>query len=328
MDLIAFDAFLCSVMALLPEHKRNPRMDGVGQNSEVDVLYHLGLDSSMDLSFLKDVRVVCMSGSVDRVLNFAQDVEKALGGIDVVKPRSQPLEPIGKTERYALYKVGPVLCASHGIGCPSILLLLHEVSKLLHYAGVRNADLVFIRIGTCGGIGSEPGTVIVSTSAVMGTLEPVYESIELGERRRYGTELDSELSRKLLEAGKDAGIPVVFGQTMGANDFYDGQGRLDGALRTWYTEEDKLKFLQKAYNQGVRNIEMEGPAFGAFCTRSGIRGALVCCALVNRLKGDQVTSTKEDLANFSISAQNVVMQYLKQELTSTSGRGLKRGRDE
>merc|ERR1719330_111173 len=195
---------------------------------------------------------------------------------------------------------------------PSLLVALHELAKLLHYAGAR--DAAFIRIGTSGGIGSEPGVIIVSSCGVMGTLEPVYEAIELGERRRYGADLDAGLSRSLVGAARDLEIPVVEGMTLGTDDFYDGQGRLDGALRTWYTEEDKMRFLQKAYNAGVRNIEMEAPAFGAFCRRAGIRGAIVCCSIVNRLKGDQISSTPQQLGQFSVDAQTVVATYVKKEL--------------
>merc|ERR1712183_914621 len=98
---------------------------------------------------------------------------------------------------------------------------------------------------------------------------------------------------------------------MGTDDFYDGQGRLDGATKTWYDGEDKMAFLRKAYKQGVRNIEMEAPAFGAFCNRAGIQGAIVCCSIVNRLKGDQISSTPAQLGQFSVDAQAVVTQYMK-----------------
>ena len=37
------------------------------------------------------------------------------------------------------------------MGVPSITIMLHEIIKLLHYAGAE--DAVIIRIGTSGGIG-------------------------------------------------------------------------------------------------------------------------------------------------------------------------------
>ena len=44
-----------------------------------------------------------------------------------------------------MYKVGPVLSISHGMGIPSAGILLHEVIKLMYHAGVK--DPVFIRLG-------------------------------------------------------------------------------------------------------------------------------------------------------------------------------------
>jgi len=308
-------------MSVIAPENRNPMVDQKAADPcDVDILYHLGLDTSMDLSAFREVRFVCMGGSPVRAASFAEDLRKRFD------PSSKgPPEPLGKTERFSIYKVGPIISASHGIGMPSMLVALHELAKLLHYAGAQ--DVVFIRIGTSGGIGSEPGVIIVSSCGVMGTLEPVYEAIELGERRRYGADLDSTVARSLLAAAKDIEIPAVSGMTLGSHDFYDGQGRLDGALRPWYTEEDKMQFLKKAYNAGVRNIEMEAPAFGAFCRRAGIRGGIVCCSIVNRLKGDQIESTPEKLGQFSVDAQRVVVQYIEKELAKASN-GLKRARDE
>lgn len=293
-------------------------MDDVAKGDAVDVLYHLGLDSSMDLSSFRDVRFVCMGGSAVRAAAFAEDLRKRF-----CPELKGPPEPVGKTERYHVYKIGPIISCSHGIGMPSMLIIMHEMAKLLHYAGAE--DVVYIRIGTSGGIGSAPGTIVVTTCGVMGTLEPVYEAIELGERRRYGSQLDSALVPKLLAAAKEIDVPAESGMTMGTDDFYEAQGRLDGALRTWYTNEDKMVFLKKAYNAGVRNIEMEAAAFGAFCQRAGIRGAIVCATLVNRLEGDQVTSTGEQLGKFSLDAQRVVAQFMESELQK---RGVKRDRDE
>ena len=51
------------------------------------------------------------------------------------------------------------------------------------------------------------------------------------------------------------------------------QGRLDGAICE-YSQEDKMKFLQHAYDLGVRNLEMESLGFAAFCQRLKIKGRI------------------------------------------------------
>lgn len=86
--------------------------------------------------------------------------------------------PIGSTDRYEMYKVGPVLMVNHGMGIPSTSILLHEVAKLLSHA--RADDPAFVRIGTSGGIGVEPGSVVLSTEGVDGLLRSEYSLPVLG----------------------------------------------------------------------------------------------------------------------------------------------------
>ena len=74
-----------------------------------------------------------------------------------------------------MFKVGPVLSVSHGMGVPSLSILLHEVFKMLWHAGVE--DATFFRIGTCGGINLPPGTVVVSDGALDGQLKPVHDNV-------------------------------------------------------------------------------------------------------------------------------------------------------
>ena len=48
---------------------------------------------------------------------------------------------------------------------------------------------------------------------------------------------------------------------------------------------DKEQMLVK---QGVSNMEMEALVFAALTNMAGIRSAVVCVTLLDRLKGDQV----------------------------------------
>lgn len=61
------------------------------------------------------------------------------------------------------------------MGIPSVGILLHEIIKLMYHAKVR--DPIFFRIGTCGGIGVEGGTVVISEEAVDGMLQPCLELV-------------------------------------------------------------------------------------------------------------------------------------------------------
>lgn len=75
------------------------------------------------------------------------------------------------------------------------------------------------------------------------------------------------------------------------NIFYQfviiGQGRLDGAFCD-FSEADKMDYLHKINRFGVVNIEMESTIFSALTHHAGIRAAIVCVTLLDRLKGDQV----------------------------------------
>ncbi len=286
---------------------RNHHLDELNQ----DFLYHLGLDTNMDLeAMFGDVQYVCMGGSPVRAENFANKAAEFLG-LGIPEGGAQP---IGKTERFSMFKVGPVISVSHGMGMPSMSILLHELAKLLDYAGARNAK--FIRIGTSGGLGVEPGTVIVAEEGVNAMLKSTFEQIELGEKREYPTTLDRQLAQGIIDSRGN--IKAELGKTMGTDDFYEGQGRLDGALEPNYDEDKKMAFLRRAHEEGVRNIEMESTAFAAFCLRAGIPAAVVCTTLLDRLKGDQVTSTPEQLGQFSDSAQCLVLQYIRKQLSQAT----------
>jgi len=69
--------------------------------------------------------------------------------------------------------------------------------------------------------------------------------------------------------------------------FDPGQGRTDGAICE-YTEKDKMDFLQKCHDLGIRNIEMEASMFASVTKKVGVKAGDVCVTVVNRLEGDQV----------------------------------------
>lgn len=85
------------------------------------------------------------------------------------------------------------------------------------------------------------------------------------------------------------------------NFFAAGQGRLDGAFCD-FSENDKLDYLNKLHDFGVVNIEMESTIFGALTHHAGIRAAVVCVTLLDRLKGDQVRRISILLCCFKINS--------------------------
>ncbi|KAF7213542.1 uridine phosphorylase 1 isoform X2 [Nothobranchius furzeri] len=200
----------------------------------------------------------------------------------------------------------------HGMGIPSIAIMLHELIKLLHHA--HCTDVTVIRIGTSGGIGLEPGTVVVTKQSVDATFLPRLEQVILGKTVVRNTDLDQGLAEELLQCSKELSqFETVIGNTMCTLDFYEGQARLDGALCS-YTEKDKQDYLIKAKEAGVCNIEMESSVFAAMCKLSGLRAAVVCVTLLDRLKGDQLNSSHDVLHDYQLRPQILVGYYIKKHL--------------
>jgi uridine phosphorylase len=251
-----------------------------------------------------------MGGSNKRMEDFAKYIMKEIG---YELPADTQLEDISyNSHRFCLYKVGPVLSVSHGMGTPSLAILLQEITKLMYHAKCK--DPVFIRIGSCGGIGVEGGTVVVTEEAVDGLLKSVYDLAILGKMVSRPAIMDKDLARELKELSDASdGFQTVLGKTMCAHDYYEGQGRTDGAFYT-ITEAEKMEYLQKLADFGVVNIEMECTTFAALTHAAGIRSAIVCVAFLNRLNGDQVTLSQATMSEWQERPFILVAKYIKKRM--------------
>ncbi|XP_054847688.1 uridine phosphorylase 1-like [Eublepharis macularius] len=288
-------------------HIPNPHFEKMKE----DILYHFALGTGTHdfPALFGDVKFVCIGGSPLRMKAFISYVAEQL---EIGSPSNDFPNICAATDRYAMYKAGPVLSVSHGIGMPSIAIMLHELIKLLHHS--KCSDVIIIRLGTSGGIGLEPGSVVVTRQSVNATFKPQLEQVILGKSVFRSTHLDEKLAEELMECGKELDqFNTVVGNTMCTLDFYEGQARLDGAICS-YSNEEKMKYLKAAHEAGVKNIEMESSIVAAMCHLTGIKGAVVCVTLLNRLQGDQITSSPEVLAEFESRPQKLVVYFIKKRL--------------
>ncbi|KAJ4924208.1 hypothetical protein JOQ06_000448 [Pogonophryne albipinna] len=286
---------------------RNPHLDVMKD----DVLYHFGLGTATHNlpAMFGDVKFVCVGGSPLRMKSFTEYIAAEICMED---PESEYPNICAGMDRYAMYKVGPVLSVSHGMGIPSMAIMLHELIKLLHHAHCE--DVTIVRIGTSGGIGLEPGTVVVTKKSMDATFLPKFEQVILGKTVERNTDLDQCLAEELLQCSKELDqFETVIGNTMCTLDFYEGQARLDGAF-CFYTEKDKQDYLKKAHTAGICNIEMESTVFAAMCKLSGLRAAVVCVTLLDRLKGDQMNVSHEVFQSYQLRPQILVGNYIKKLL--------------
>ncbi|XP_053483462.1 uridine phosphorylase 2 [Ictalurus furcatus] len=289
------------------QYVQNPHLD----NMEEDILYHFNLGTKTHNlpAMFGDIKFVCVGGSANRMRSFAQFIHQQLelpGNADDIRDICEG------TDRYSMYKVGPVLSISHGMGVPSISIMLHELIKLLYHAHCR--DVMLFRIGTSGGIGLPPGTVVITDKVVDSFFRPQFEQVVLGKVITRSTELDKGMAEELLQCSTElSSFPTIIGNTMCTHDFYEGQGRLDGALCSFSTEE-KLEYLKKAHEAGIKNIEMESTVFAAMCRVCNLKAAVICVTLLNRLEGDQISTPHDVLVEYQQRPQYLVAHFIKKHL--------------
>lgn len=265
------------------------------------ILFHLGFRLPQDKAFLvkhlSPVRFVVLCGSFQRAHHIAR--------------RFTSLKYLNhcRTDRYLLLQPLPsVLVAAHGIGIGSIDVLLHEIYNALDIAGA--SDWCFIRIGTCGGLGVPPGTMVFTRRTLSGDLKPSLRMFVLGEELRFPATLDSNLTNSLVAHGKAMyGSVCVLGDTLCAETFHIAQGRDDGAFVS-YTEEQKMSFFRKCRSAGVVNLEMESLALAAFANQVRVPAAVLCVVLVDRLEHETPVKQQHELSAFEESAIRLLVSYV------------------
>ncbi len=289
------------------ENMNHEFLDGVIDGTHEDVYYHYGVSSADPiLDKLRGIRAVIMAGSGGRIKEFAQRWSEANGGAEIVA--------FPKEDRFITRYTAGVLFCSHGMGMPSASIAVQEMMRMvcfLKHGDPGAMDEVFwARVGTSGGVGLPGGTIVVSSEGLMADLKP-YRLLQ-GGRGTYwfdGT-FPASTREAILRANEGSGISIVTGKTVATNEFFLEQFRLDGAIRL-ETLQTKREFLQWLHENDVRNIEMEGAMLAAYLNFWGFSSfAMICTVLLNRLEGDQVASTAEQLHKFSEDSGVVLFNYL------------------
>ncbi len=291
-------------------------LDGVLNGSHPDVYYHFGVSSGDALlERMRGVRAVVLAGSGERIEEFAKRWSAINAGAEILE--------FPKTDRFVARYCADVLFSSHGMGMPSASIAVQELMRMVFF--LKRGDLTAIddvfwaRVGTSGGVGLPAGTVVVTTEALMVDLRP-YRLLNggIGEYW-FDCHFPRDIVDAILAANSSTTIPVVTGKTVAANEFFLEQFRLDGAIRM-ETAESKRSWLDWIHEQGVRNIEMEGALLAAYLNHWGFsKFAMICATLLNRLEGDQVTSSPAQLHQYSEDSGRVLFNYLATALPAYRG---------
>ncbi|MFM8349803.1 MAG: uridine phosphorylase [Actinomycetales bacterium] len=286
-------------------------LDGVVSGDHEDIYYHFGVSSTDALlQELRGLRAIVMAGSGERMQDFANRWSSINDDAEVLA--------FPKDDRFVARYCADVLFASHGMGMPSASIAVQELMRMVFFlkAGDLDAmdDVFWARVGTSGGVGLPGGTVVLTTEGLMPDLKP-YRLFQ-GAKGLYwfdGT-FPAGTRDEILAANKDSGIPIVCGRTIATHEFFIEQFRLDGAI-CLETPQTKQEFLEWLHANDVSNIEMEGAMVAAYLNYWGFSSfAMICAVLLNRLEGDQLTSSSAQLHKFSEDSGDVLFNYLAARL--------------
>ncbi len=283
-------------------------LDPVLTGEQVDTYYHFGVASDDPLlDGLRDVKAVIKAGSGHRIHEFAQTWSAIHNGA--------PIIAFPKEERFVTRYCHGVLFASHGMGMPSASIALQELMRMVYFlkAGDLSAldEIFWARVGTSGGVGLEGGSIVATTEGVMADLQP-YRVLNGGMGEYwFDSTYPQAVIDEIVAVNEREGLEVVSGKTVAGNEFFLEQFRLDGAV-CMETPETKMAWLEWIYDNGVRNIEMEGAMMAGYLNHWGFsKFAMICTTLLNRLHGDQVTATPAQLHQYSEESGQAMFNYLK-----------------
>ena len=286
-------------------------LDGVLDGTHDDVYYHFGVASSDPvLDKLRDVRAVIMAGSGGRINEFTERWSELNAGTEIVA--------FPKEDRFVTRYTAGVLFASHGMGMPSASIALQELMRMVFFlkrGDLEAMDEVFwCRVGTSGGVGLPGGTVVVSSEGLMADLKP-YRLLNGGTGEYwFDGHFPAATSQAIIAANEHTDFDIFSGKTIAGNEFFLEQFRLDGAI-CLETPETKMGWLTWLHDNGVANIEMEGAMIAGYLNHWGFsKFAMICCTLLNRLEGDQVTATPKQLHKYSEDSGVALFNYLAASL--------------
>jgi len=197
---------------------------------------------------------------------------------------------------------------------PSASIALQELMRMVFFLkrGDLDAmdDVFWCRVGTSGGVGLPGGTVVVTSEGLMADLKP-YRLLNGGAGEYwFDGHFPPDTYNAIIAANEYADFDIISGKTVAGNEFFLEQFRLDGAL-CLETSESKMGWLGWLHNNGVANIEMEGAMIAGYLNHWGFsKFAMICATLLNRLEGDQVTATPEQLHKFSEDSGVALFNYL------------------
>uniref|UniRef100_A0A8C5UX22 Uridine phosphorylase 2 n=1 Tax=Microcebus murinus TaxID=30608 RepID=A0A8C5UX22_MICMU len=277
-------------------HVKNPHLDSMNEDS-----LSLGFGNKTDNL---TSNFTCLGGSSNQTKAFALFMHEELG----LEEGGEDIKDIcAGTDRHCMYKPAGYPPILHGTGSPSL-----PTSRTRHAS--RCCDATMVRMGTSGGIGIAPGSVVITDTATDSFPKPRSRQVILDDLSPVVLNLTRTWLKNLFNCSKEiSSFPTLIGHTMCTYDCYEGRGRLDGALCS-FSKEKKLDCLKSAHKAGIRDIEMESTVFAAMCGLCGLKAAVVCVTLLDRLDCDQINLPHDVLSHYQQWLQFLISNFIKQWL--------------
>ncbi len=249
--------------------------------------YHIGF-SAADLG-TNPPQIALLSGDPERSRSIAYNY------LTQVRPLS---ENRGLNSYLGLASSGePVLCATSGMGAPSLSIVVNELVQV----GIKR----IIRIGTCGSIQShvKVGSVVISQAAL--SRQGAANDIAPLE---YPAAADPFLTVALVKAAQELEVDYHVGITASVDTFYEGQERCDSSanpyLQRW------LQGITEEYRHlNILNYEMEAGTLFKMASVYGFAAACICAVLAQRTADEKVVL--ESKAEAVEKAIRVALQSLQ-----------------
>lgn len=174
----------------------------------------------------------------------------------------------------------PITVISTGIGCPSTLIAMEELSKI----GSKN----FIRIGTCGGLKSsiKPGDIIIPSGAIKPDGEMLGHNL-----KNDPVSADKGIVEALISAAKKFNVKYHVGINRTHDSFYE-------------STEDFVKLK----GQNLVSSEMECAAIYLVAKLKGLKAG--CVLVVNTYEPPEEVEKNPDII-YELSDENAVKKGME-----------------
>lgn len=259
------------------------------KNLEVDYLYHLGLDTSINLGeTFKEVSTVIFTENNQDALIISNYIANKVFSLSEL---NYTLKPLFKTERHHFYLIKNFIVVSSGIGNPSTLICLNEISKLLFHANILNP--YYIQISPSIGLNNNTNVQLIQ-KVFNYKYENYYENISCGDYYTYNAIVNQNNIDEFINKTK---ININISNSI----------TLPNLIQSINNNDLNQEFIK---TNNILSANMDNSVFAGFCNYMNIN-SLIFNYIINQ---NNISSTKLNLQYII----NIILGYCYYDPTQIS----------